>query len=174
MEGLINGILDYSRAGRIRAKPELVAIAELLSEVVEMSATSPSWHIEIGAGMPSIRTERASLQQIFLNLVGNALEHAKRSDPHVRIGVVDQGEWFEFFVSDNGPGIAPEFHERIWTIFQTLEPRDMVEGTGMGLSIVKKIVESKGGRTWVESERGAGATFRFTWPKAEREAVTGA
>jgi signal transduction histidine kinase len=174
MEGLINGILDYSRAGRVRAKPELVVVAELLSEVVEMSATSPGWHIEIGPCMPSIRTERVPLQQVFLNLVGNALKHAKRADPFVRIGVADQGDWLEFFVSDNGPGIAPEFHERIWAIFQTLEPRDTVEGTGIGLSIVQKIVESKGGRTWVESEPGAGATFRFTWPKAEREAVTGA
>jgi signal transduction histidine kinase len=74
-------------------------------------------------------------------------------------------------VSDNGPGIAPEYHERIWGIFQTLAPRDKVEGTGIGLSVVKKIVESRGGRVSLESEPGHGATFRFTWPKVPREAA---
>jgi signal transduction histidine kinase len=69
-----------------------------------------------------------------------------------------------FAVSDDGPGIAPEYHERIFGIFQTLQPRDHVEGTGIGLSLVKKIVESRGGRVWVESAEGAGATFRFHWP----------
>jgi signal transduction histidine kinase len=68
-------------------------------------------------------------------------------------------------VSDNGPGIAPQYHDRIFGIFQTLEARDKVEGTGIGLSVVKKLVESRGGRVWLESEAGQGATFRFTWPR---------
>ena len=71
-------------------------------------------------------------------------------------------------MSDNGPGIAPEYHERIWGIFQTLDARDKVEGTGIGLSLVKKIVEARGGRAWVESSPGAGATFHFTWLKTMR------
>lgn len=70
-------------------------------------------------------------------------------------------------MSDNGPGIAPAYHERIFGIFQTLHPRDAVEGTGIGLSLVRKIVESRGGRVWVESAEGAGATFRFHWPGAQ-------
>ena len=82
-----------------------------------------------------------------------------------RVGFADQGSTFEFFVSDNGPGIAPEFQDRIWGIFQTLESRDKVEGTGIGLSVVKKIVETRGGRVWIESAPGEGSTFRFTWPK---------
>jgi signal transduction histidine kinase len=121
--------------------------------------------------MPELRTERTPLQQVFLNLIGNALKHAKRSDPQVLVRCKDTGEAFEFAVSDNGPGIAPEYHERIWQIFQTLEPRDTVEGTGVGLSVVKKIVESKGGQAWVESSQGSGATFYFTWPKTEQEAM---
>jgi signal transduction histidine kinase len=124
--------------------------------------------------MPTLQTERVPLQQVFMNLLGNALKHAKRSDPHVRVQVREAGERFEFSITDNGPGIAPEFHERIWGIFQTLEPRDTVEGTGIGLSVVKKIVESKRGQVALESQEGAGATFRFTWPKAEQEVVKSA
>ena len=128
------------------------------------------YDIRLGGFWPTLRSERTPLQQVFMNLIGNALKHSKRSQPEVVVGVADAGEFFEFSVSDNGAGIAPEFHERIWVIFQTLEPRDIVEGTGIGLSVVRKIVENKGGRAWVESEEGKGATFRFTWPKAEREA----
>lgn len=171
MEGLINGILDYSRAGRVRSKPEALALDTFIVEVVELVAPSDGVLIEVQPRMPEVRTERVPLQQVFLNLIGNALKHAKRPDPHIRIGARDTGEHLEFSIADNGPGIAPEFHERIWGIFQTLEPRDTVEGTGIGLSVVKKIVESKGGRAWVESSEGAGATFRFTWPKTEREAL---
>lgn len=168
MEGLINGILAYSRAGRMCSKPELVAVDELLAEVIEMSVGPGGARVDVAPGMPQLHCERVPLQQVFLNLIGNAFKHARKGDPHVRVGVRDDGTSFRFSVGDDGPGIAPEFHERIWGIFQTLEPRDSVEGTGIGLSIVKKIVESKGGRVWVESREGAGATFHFTWPKTER------
>src|SRR5690606_13596532 len=160
------------RAGRARTKPERVAVEQLLAEVIELSAAPEHAQVEVQPGMPELRTERVALQQVFMNLIGNALKHAKRADPHVRVGVSDAGAFFQFTVNDNGPGIAPEFHERIWGIFQTIEPRDTVEGTGLGLSIVKKLVESQGGRAWVESREGAGATFGFTWPKTETEAVT--
>jgi signal transduction histidine kinase len=102
-----------------------------------------------------------------MNLITNALKHGHRDDAEVSISARDLGAWVELSVADNGPGIAPEFHERIWGIFQTLEARDRVEGTGIGLSVVKKIVESKGGKVWVESEVGQGARFRFTWPRVD-------
>lgn len=172
MEGLINGILDFSRAGRVRTKAEPVDVQQLLSDVIELCAVPPNATVRVDSGMPELVTERVPLQQVFMNLIGNALKHAKRADPLVLIGVKDAGSSYQFTVSDNGPGIAPEFHDRIWGIFQTLEPRDTVEGTGIGLSIVKKIVESKGGEAWVRSRDGEGATFGFTWPKAEAETVT--
>jgi signal transduction histidine kinase/CheY-like chemotaxis protein len=172
MEGLINGILDFSRAGRVRSKAEPVPVQKLLSDVIELCAVPPHATIEVEDGMPELHTERVPLQQVFMNLIGNALKHAKREDPRVVVGVKDLGHSYQFTVTDNGPGIAPEYHERIWGIFQTLEPRDTVEGTGIGLSIVKKIVEGKGGEAWVRSREGEGATFGFTWPKAEAEAVT--
>jgi light-regulated signal transduction histidine kinase (bacteriophytochrome) len=125
----------------------------------------PPARIEVQPGLPTLESERVPLQQCFMNLIGNALKHAERSDPLVRVGAEDRGEVWEFFVSDNGAGIEPAYHERIWTIFQTLEPRDKLESTGIGLAVVRKIVESRGGRAWVESSAGHGATFRFTWPK---------
>ena len=81
----------------------------------------------------------------------------------------DAGEAYEFCIMDNGPGIEPQYHERIWQIFQTLESRDKVEGTGIGLSVVRKIVEARGGKAWVVSELGRGAAFSFTWPKQLRQ-----
>jgi signal transduction histidine kinase len=100
-----------------------------------------------------------------MNLLGNAFKHAKREDPRVSVTWEPVGDdQVAFLVRDNGPGIAPEFHERIWGIFQTLEARDEIEGTGIGLAVVKKLVETRGGTVSVESAVGAGATFRFTWP----------
>jgi signal transduction histidine kinase len=114
-----------------------------------------------------VLAERVPLQQVFLNLVGNALKYAGRADAVVRVGWnADAPGWYRFSVADNGPGIAPQYHERVFGIFQTLQSRDRVEGTGIGLSVVKKIVEAQGARVWVESAEGAGATFHFTWPAA--------
>jgi signal transduction histidine kinase len=115
--------------------------------------------------LPTIETERVPLQQVLLNLISNAIKYAAKTDPKVIITCSDTGDGYSFMVRDNGSGIAPEFHKRIWVIFQTLEPRDKVEATGIGLSIVKKIVESRGGRVWIDSGMGAGAAFHFSWPK---------
>ena len=165
MEALIDGLLQYSRAGRVRNRIETVGVADLMKEVVEMLGPPPEASIEIGPGMPTLDTERLPLQQVFLNLLGNALKHSGRLDTHVSVRVRDDGDFYEFTVEDNGPGIPREFHNKIWEIFQTLQPRDKVEGAGMGLALVKKNVESRGGRTWVESHDAQGARFCFLWPK---------
>jgi signal transduction histidine kinase len=130
-------------------------------------APPSSIRIEIAADMPEVKTEKIPLQQVFMNLLGNAIKHTGASDPKVQVGWQEAGPFYEFSVTDNGPGIAPQYHERIFGIFQTLEARDKVEGTGIGLSVVQKIVDAKGGRVWVESEVGQGAKFRFLWPKVE-------
>jgi signal transduction histidine kinase len=147
-----------------------VNVGQLVSEVLELLAPEESVTTEIPIGMPTMETERVKLQQVFMNLIGNAVKftRAARPDPLVRIAWRDEGDAYRFSVSDNGPGVAPEYHDRIWGIFQTLEARDKVEGTGIGLSVVKKIVEARGGRVWVESSPGEGATFHFTWLKAIR------
>ena len=100
------------------------------------------------------------------NLVGNAVKHHDRpQDGVVRVAAKELAGWVQFSVTDNGPGIAPQHQERIFQIFQTLKPRDEVEGSGMGLAVVKKTVESHGGRIELISDVGQGAVFRFTWPK---------
>ncbi|EYF03192.1 ATP-binding protein [Chondromyces apiculatus] len=165
LEALIDGILSYSRAGRVRDRAEPVDVGALLAEVVELLAPRPGAVVEIGEGMPTLQAERVPLQQVFMNLIGNGLKYARREDARVRVEAQDRGELVEFSVTDNGPGIAPQYHERIWGIFQTLEARDKVEGTGIGLSVVQKVVETRGGRVWVTSAEGEGATFSFTWRK---------
>jgi len=169
LEALIDGILDYSRAGRVREKVERVDMGALLAECRDLLVPAPPASIEIAPGLPALMAERVPLQQVFMNLISNALKHAGRPDVRVEIACADAGDAYDFTVRDNGPGIAAQFHERIWGIFQTLQPRDRVEGTGIGLSVVKKLVESRGGRVSLESEAGAGATFHVLWPKHTKE-----
>jgi PAS domain S-box-containing protein len=164
MEGLIEGILQYSRAGRVRGEIQEVDTAALVQEVIELLDPPEGVILEVPLELPSLRTERLPLQQVLMNLIGNAIKYVDPAGGRIRLETRELNGMQEFAVVDNGPGIAPEYHERIFGIFQTLEARDKVEGTGIGLSLVKKIVEHRGGRVWVESEEGAGATFRFTWP----------
>ncbi|AFZ18708.1 PAS domain-containing sensor histidine kinase [Allocoleopsis franciscana] len=164
MTDLIDGILQYSRAGRVQ-QVERVDVAVLIAEVMELIAPSPDILMVVEPGMPTLKTEKIPLEQVLINLIGNAIKYAQCPHARIQVSVRDVGRYYEFAIADNGPGIAPEYHEKIWVIFQRLEARDKVEGTGIGLSVVKKIVESRGGQVWVESELGAGATFRFTWPK---------
>jgi PAS domain S-box-containing protein len=165
MEAMIEGILEYSRIGRVPIKRERVDVGALLAEIVDLLAPPPGFTIEIAPGMPILVTKRIRLQQVFQNLIGNALKHHHRPEGHIRVSVQDAGEFYEFAVTDDGPGIAPQYHDKVFVIFQTLEARDKVESTGVGLSLVKKIVEDQGGAIYLESAEGAGATFRFTWPK---------
>lgn len=164
MEALIDGLLQFSRAGRIRQKPESVDVAALVGEVVELLAPPETTTILVSPQLPTFTSERLALQQVFLNLISNAVKYTERPDARIFVDVREEGDEYVFTVSDNGPGIPSEFHEKIWGIFQTLQPRDRVEGTGIGLALVKKIIESRGGVVWVNSAEGQGAAFSFTWP----------
>jgi len=164
MAALIDGILQYSRAGRLQ-QVETVNVSTLLGDLIELLAPPPGISIVVEPGMPTLKTEKIPLEQVLMNLMSNAIKYAQGTDTCIQVSVRDGGKYYEFAIQDNGPGIAPEFHNKIWGIFQRLEARDKVEGTGVGLSIVKKIVESRGGKVWLESELGAGATFCFTWLK---------
>ena len=115
--------------------------------------------------MPVIFTERLPLEQVFTNLIGNAIKYHPRQDGTVKISVQEYPSNYEFAVADDGDGIAPEYHEKVFGIFQTLSPRDTTESTGIGLAIVKKIVEQQGGTIRLESQPGQGATFYFTWKR---------
>lgn len=172
LEALIDGILQYSRAGRVRAQPEPVDVGALLQEVVELLAPPPEVTVRIAPGMPTIETERTPLQQVFMNLIGNAIKYNRRPGATVDVTVRDAGPFYAFSVADNGPGIAPEYHDRIFGIFQTLESRDRVEGTGIGLSVVKKMVELRGGHVTLVSAPEQGATFTFEWPRRAGSGTT--
>lgn len=173
MEAMIEGILQYSRLGRETVRLEAVDVDRLLDDVVDLLAPPPDIQVRIVPPMPPLTCERVRLQQVLMNLVGNAIKYHHRDGGHVtvtcRLLPPDENTgavYYEFSVADDGPGIAPQYHDKIFQMFQTLQARDKVESTGIGLSLVKKIVEAQGGRVRVESEEGRGATFRFTWPQS--------
>ncbi len=169
MDALIDGILSYARAGEhdVRARVE---VGKLLHESFELLSPAEGVKLQVGDGMPSLVTSPVPLQQVFMNLIGNAIKHARRQDVEVRVEVKHEGDWYIFSVSDNGPGIAPQFHERVWEMFQTLGSRDEVDGSGIGLSTVKKVVEARGGMVAIDSDVGRGARFIFSWPAREHSA----
>lgn len=165
MEGLINGLLEYSRVGRSQHSLEPVDIAEILAEIVDSLSPLGEFTVEIGPSMPVLKSKRVLLLQVFSNLINNAIKHHDREDGIVRVSACESGDFYEFAIADDGPGIDPIYHEKIFTIFQTLRARDDLESTGIGLSLVKKIVTAEGGSITLESAVDQGATFRFTWPK---------
>jgi PAS domain S-box-containing protein len=165
METMVGDLLAYSRAGREQHQPAQVDTAILVHGVAEILSLPAGFVVTADPTLPSIRTERVPLETVFRNLIGNAVKHHHQPDAgQVTVRAVEHGSWVEFIVADNGPGIDSAYHDRIFDIFQTLRSRDEVEGSGMGLAIVKKIVERRGGRIWVESLPGNGARFHFTWP----------
>jgi PAS domain S-box-containing protein len=170
MENLIDGLLQYSRVGRVTTYVEEIDVSRLVAMVVDLLSPPAGFRVEVEGTLPVLRGEKIRLQQVFMNLIGNAIKHHDRPEQgRVTIRCADLGRWYRFEVSDNGPGIAKRFHEKIFVIFQTLLPRDEREGAGVGLSLVRKIVEEQGGTVEVDSEEGRGATFRFTWSKLRPE-----
>ncbi|MGD1852877.1 MAG: PAS domain S-box protein [Leptolyngbyaceae cyanobacterium] len=167
MERLIDGLLAYSRVGRGNLIAEQIEVNALLQNVIDLLDPPAGFTIAIAPNLPTLSAPRPALVQVFSNLISNAINHHNRSDGHVEIDyrLLDSG-LHEFSVTDDGPGIDPAFHHKVFNIFQVLEARDKVENTGIGLAIVKKTIEAEGGTVTVESEAGQGATFRFTWPSA--------
>jgi PAS domain S-box-containing protein len=166
MEALINGLLYYSRIGRTHVPIETVDVRALIEEIIDSLAPPSTFTFVIGPEMPTINTRRLPLRQVLANLLDNAFMHHPRLDGTVTVSVTDGGRWYEFTIQDDGNGIDPSYHDKIFTIFQTLQPRDTRESTGIGLAIVKKILEAEGGSIKVDSREGQGAAFRFTWLKS--------
>ncbi|MFI5218427.1 MAG: ATP-binding protein [Bacteroidia bacterium] len=168
MENLINGILEYSKAAKT-GNIEKVDSGTLVREIIQSFNCPENFEIRIGKNFPVLQTEKIKLEQVFSNLINNAIKHNARKNAVIEIGCADFEDWCQFYVKDNGHGIDPQFHQKIFVIFQTLQSRDKMESTGIGLSIVKKIVEEQGGKVWVESEPGNGARFEFIWTKHKSE-----
>ncbi|NJN16491.1 MAG: PAS domain S-box protein [Oscillochloris sp.] len=164
MEDLINGLLAYARIGRTSGVIEQVRVVDLLAEVIDLLAPPEHVTLEIAPNMPTMKTDHLLLQRVFANLISNAIKHNPGETALVRVGCAREGMYYRFYVGDNGPGIDPSYHERIFGLFQTLVPKDRIESSGIGLALVKRIVEHQNGTVGLESQPGHGATFWFTWP----------
>ncbi|MHB1186989.1 sensor histidine kinase [Thiobacillus sp.] len=165
MDSLIDGILQYSRVGRVREAVVEADVNEIVKEALAMLAPPQHIHVEVAPDLPTVRAERTRILQVFQNLLSNAIKYLDKPEGLIRVDCVGHDQEWEFSVSDNGPGIETRHFKRIFQLFQTLAPKDRVESTGVGLSLVKKIVEMYGGRVWIESQPGAGSTFFFTLPR---------
>lgn len=162
MNNFIDGLLEYARAGEEREKTE-VDVRQLLYEIIDAIAPPPQFNIEIETQMPILYTEVLPLQQVFSNLISNGIKHHPREDGRIAISATQEENQYLFSIKDDGAGIPVEHQAKIFAIFQTLSSKDRQENTGIGLSIVKKIVENRGDKIWLESEPDRGTTFHFTW-----------
>ncbi len=144
-------------------------LQKLVPEVVDLLAPPPDIEITIRDQLPVVELERTRVLQVFQNLLSNAVKYMDKPEGHIVIGCRGGDAWWTFSIMDNGPGIAEKDQERIFQLFQTLAPHKDSESTGIGLSLVKKIVELYGGEVWVESSLGAGSTFFFTLPRMPSE-----
>ncbi len=164
MHDLIDGVLKYSRIGRTKEEPYPVALDTLVPEIVEFLSPPDNIEVRIQHPLPMIIGEKTRLQQVFQNLLSNAVKFMDKPEGVIEVGCErENGHWI-FSVSDNGPGIEERHFGKVFQIFQTLSPRDDFESTGIGLTIVKKIVETYGGKVWLDSKVGSGTKFYFTWP----------
>lgn len=173
MDRMIDDILEYARLGRSEGQPTAVDLTELVTLLVQDLDPPANVQIEVPGDLPTIEGDPVRLRQLFQNLIGNAIKHNNKPQAQIRVTWTDGPSAWTFGVMDNGPGIEPKHHERIFRMFQTLVPRDKTDSTGVGLALVKRIVDKAGGRIWVESHLGTGSTFYFTWPKAHAANGTG-
>ncbi len=165
MDSLIDGILQYSRVGRMKEVSVAVELDRLVREVIDLLAPPENITVTIENSLPTVMVERTRIQQVFQNLLSNAIKYMDKPEGEIRIACIAEGRQWKFSIADNGPGIDRQHFERIFQLFQTLAPRDRVESTGVGLALVKKIVEMYGGRVWVKSTVGQGSAFLFTLPR---------
>lgn len=172
MQRLINDALAYSRVTTQGHGFELMDCHALLEEVlddlrlaVDESRAAVTHDVQL-----TVMADRGQLGQVFQNLIGNAIKFRGQEPPWVHISAMRKDAAWQFAIRDNGIGIDPQYADRIFVVFQRLHTKDEYPGTGIGLAICKKIIERHGGRIWVESQLGKGATFYFTLPAVTREA----
>ena len=171
---LLDDLLSYSRAGRKVGAHRVADTHALVLDVAQLLNPPPTISISIDGQLPKFKTHPAPLEQVFRNLIGNAVKHHPGPQGRIVVSCKEQGEHYVFAVEDDGEGIPAEYAERVFEMFQTLKPRDQVEGSGMGLAIVNRIVQWQGGRVWFEPAAGGrGTVFKFQWKKHDPLAATG-
>lgn len=173
MHNLIDGILQYSRIGRIQEKPTPINLKEMVPDIIDLVAPPSNIEVSVENELPVITFEETRIRQVFQNLISNAIKYMDKPKGKITIGCSDEENQWKFHVTDNGPGIEEKYFEKIFKIFQTLsQGGSNYESTGIGLTLVKKIVELYGGKVWLESKVGQGTTFFFTVLKhSPQEAV---
>jgi len=164
LDNLIEGILLYSKAGKVREKEISISLHNIVEEAITL--LNPPSHIKIiiENKLPDYTGDPTRFGQLFQNLIDNAIKFMDKPQGLIKIGCHEDTECWEFYVSDNGPGIEEKYYDRIFQIFQRLLSRDEQEGTGIGLSLVKRIVQIYGGKIWLKSNPGKGTSFHFTLP----------
>lgn len=166
MERLLDDLLGYSRVGRVANSVSVVDCAALAREIFALITPPAGFQLNLTKDLPTFPTFAAPFEQILRNLFSNAVKHHDRQDGQITFSARVAGDRYVFSVMDDGPGIPPQFHERVFVMFQTLRPRDEVEGSGMGLALVKKLVETHGGQIILKSNGTRNTCFEFTWPMA--------
>jgi len=166
LDRMLTDLLSYARIGRAQHPVEPVDVGQLLEEITKSLLQIPSGFEVRWAEMPKLHTQRTLMSQVFLNLISNAIKHHDRDHGIIEITADDADEVIVFRVKDDGPGIPTTYRQRIFGLFSTLKRRDEVEGSGMGLAFVQKVVRKLGGQVAVEGPEGRGAIFAFDWPKA--------
>jgi signal transduction histidine kinase len=167
MYNLIDGVLQYSRAGRTEEKIVQVNLNDFIPEAIDMLVPPQNISITIENTLPVIECAETHVMQLFQNLLSNAIKYVDKPQGLIKIDCIEQDGSWKFSIADNGPGIEEKHFDKIFKMFQALSVSEDFEGTGVGLTIAKKIVELYGGNIWVESEIGKGSTFFFTLPKQE-------
>lgn len=165
MQNLISSILHYSRMSNSCAVKEDINLNELINNIIEMVDPPENFKFEVADNMPVFYAEKIKIHEVFQNLISNGIKYNNKENGLIRIGFFEYPDHYDFYVQDNGQGIKPEHFERIFGIFQTLSPKENTDSTGIGLTIVKKIVEQQGGKVTLSSEYGEGTKFTFTWKK---------
>jgi PAS domain S-box-containing protein len=166
MESLINGILDYSKASKTKTQYEFFDLNDLVNHCYDLLGSPEGYTLKVKKELPTIFADKAKTQQIILNLVGNAIKFNDKKKGIVEIDHFEEEDHYRFSIRDNGPGIDDKFHDKIFKIFQTVNTRDEFESSGVGLAIVKRLIEEENGKVWLESTIGEGTTFHFTLPKS--------
>jgi PAS domain S-box-containing protein len=176
MESLVSDLLTFSRIGRVLPKIESDSSLDIVENVISdlrPKVEKKAVELVVAEGLPRVPCDRERLHQVFQNLIGNAIKFTRSTEaPKIEVGYEDKEKFHQFYVRDNGIGIDPHDRQRIFEKFERLEEVEDEEGTGLGLAIVARIVRSHGGKVWVESEKGKGATFYFTLPKHPQVAVS--
>ena len=168
LETLLTDLLNYSRARRVESPVETAVMSELIKTSWTLLNTANRMTLELDLDLESdtVDIQVSALEQVLGNLFANAIKHHDKDRGTVFLSVTEQPDGYEFIVADDGPGIPPEHRERAFQMFQTLRPRDEVEGSGMGLSIIRKLIERIGSDITIEDRSGGrGVQFRFIWPK---------